>query len=86
MEVGTIIPPIALDGGGQSAGTRFTLDLQSAKEEKDGHEPIVDPLMNGERQPMLARGNGDRRRQQAVVSISPRRIRHDERGARARDK
>ena len=63
MEVGTIIPPIALDGGGQSAGTRFTLDLQSAKEEKDGHEPIVDSLMHGEREPVSSSCHDDSRRQ-----------------------
>lgn len=31
-------------GGRQVAGWRFTLDLQSAKGGKDGHEPVVDPL------------------------------------------
>ena len=71
--------------GRQFAGKRLAFDLQPDKEEEDRHEPVVDPLMHGERQRMPARGNGDRRRQQAVVGISPRRIGHDERGARAGD-
>ena len=87
------MPPIAaaigqrrLARGRQFAGKRLAFDLQPDKEKEDGHEPVVDPLMNGERQRMPARGNGDRRRQQTVVGVRPRRIGHDERGARARDK
>ena len=79
MEAGTTMPPIAagdrqrrLARGRQFAGKRLAFDLQPDKEKEDGHQPVVDPLMNGERQRMPAPGNGDRRRQQAVVSISPR--------------
>jgi hypothetical protein len=72
-------------------GCQFTrkglaFDFQPHKEEEDRHESIVDPLMNGERKPLTLSGNGDGRRQQAAVSISPPRIGNDERGARAGDK
>ena len=70
MEAGTTMPPIAAAIGQrrlarrrQFAGKRLAFDLQPDKEKEDGHEPVVDPLMNGERQRMPARGNGDRRRQ-----------------------
>jgi hypothetical protein len=42
--------------------------------------------MNGERKPVTSTGNGDGRRQQVVVSISPLRIGNDERSARTGDK
>ena len=71
---------------GQFAGKRLAFDLQPDKEEEDRHEAVVDPLMNSERQRTLARGNGDRHRQKAVIRVSPPGIGHHERGARARDK
>ena len=71
--------------GCQFARKRLTLDFQSDKEEEDRHEPIVDPLMNGERRPMSTPGKGNRRRQQAVIGVSLPGIGHDERHARAGD-
>ena len=69
------MPPIAagdrqrrLARGRQFAGQRLALDLQPDEEKEDGHQPVVDPLMKGERQHMPAAGNGDRRRPQAVVA------------------
>jgi hypothetical protein len=70
----------------QLARKHLAFDFQPHKEEENRHEPIVDPLMHGERKPMTPTGNGDGRRQQGAVSFSPRRIGNDERGARAGDK
>lgn len=43
------------------------------------------PGMNSERDRMLACGDGDRRREQAMIEVSPRRIGHGERHARTGD-
>ena len=52
MDAGTIMPPIAagdrqrrLARRRQFAGQRLALDLQPDQEKEDGHQPVVDPLV-----------------------------------------
>ena len=72
--------------GRQFAGKRLAFNLQPDKEKKDGHESIVNPLMNGERQLVPSHGDGERYRPQVVVGVSPRRISRDKRDDSAGDK
>jgi hypothetical protein len=55
----------------------------SDKQKEDGHEAVVDPLMNGERQSMPARGNVDRGRQKTVVRSAQPELATQEPAARA---
>jgi len=70
---------------GQFARKRFALDLEADQQKKHGHECVVDPLMNGECQRVIARANGDRHRQKAMVYVSPPGIRDHQRRAYASD-